>query len=60
MLGSCPTLCREILEVMRGIQESKLEIERRQVGTNGKRASEVRRDNGVRGSPTIAAREKTR
>jgi hypothetical protein len=57
MLGSCPTLCRKILEVMRGIQESKLEIERRQAGTNGKRASEVRRDKRSRFANDCRSRE---
>ena len=37
MLGSCPTLSREILEVMKGVLESKLEIEKAQVDRRDKR-----------------------
>ena len=62
MLGSCPTLSREILEFLKGVLDGKLEMEKAQANTNGKWGPEVvrRGDAGAIGSQAIASLEKRR
>ena len=44
MIGSCPTLSVEILEVMKGILESKLQIEKTQADTSRRSSEAIIRD----------------
>ena len=44
MIGSCPTLSVEILEVMKGILESKLQIEKTQADTGRRSSDAITRD----------------